>query len=94
MSEETSSVAASLCEARGFGHVFSHAAHRAAATARSLLVMVFLVLTQSAFAIEALEESVDQKYDEPSIFEGGRIDLRRRQVQRIRSRIEQNRKIF
>ena len=61
--EETSSVAASLCEARVFGHVFSHAAHRAAATAFSALINASFFLGGTAFAVEPLEEIIDQKYE-------------------------------
>jgi hypothetical protein len=61
--EGSSSVAASLCEARGFGHVLSHAAHRAAATARFVLATFFLFLLQPAFAVEPLEEIIEQKYE-------------------------------
>jgi hypothetical protein len=58
-----SSVAASLCEARERGRVFSHAAHRAAATALFLSLAAFLFLRQSALGVEPLEEIVEKKYD-------------------------------
>ncbi|MEY2575658.1 MAG: hypothetical protein QOF80_1145 [Verrucomicrobiota bacterium] len=60
--EEGSSVAASLCEARGFGSIFSHA-HWAVATARFVLATVFLLLLQPALAVEPLEEVIEQKYE-------------------------------
>src|SRR5437588_6454229 len=58
-----SSVAASLCEA----HVRSSfavtcAAHRAAATARIVLAVAFLLFVQGTFAVEVMEEIVEQKY--------------------------------
>jgi hypothetical protein len=61
--EEGSSVAASLCEARGFGPIFSHAAHRAAATAFCALAIAFFFFARTAFAVEPLEEIIDQKYE-------------------------------
>src|ERR1700731_934814 len=58
-----SSVAASLCEARVFrGVAIICAAHRAAATARIILAATFLFFVSGAFAVEALEEIVEQKY--------------------------------
>jgi hypothetical protein len=61
--EKTSFVATSLREARGFGHVFSHAAHRAAATAFCALVAALFFFGRNAVAVEPLEEIIDQKYN-------------------------------
>jgi hypothetical protein len=60
--EGSSSVAASLCEAWGRGHVLSHAAHRAGATALCALVAMFWFFVHPAFSVEPLEEIVEQKY--------------------------------
>ena len=58
-----SSVAASLCEAHVRNCVaVTRAAHRAAATARIALAAAFLLISQSARAVEVMEEIVEQKY--------------------------------
>jgi hypothetical protein len=62
-SRQPSSVAASLCEAAVSGRVaLTHAVHRAAATARSVLALALLLFMQSARAVEVVEEIVEQKY--------------------------------
>ena len=59
----SSSVAASLCEARDCALVSPrYAAHRAAATGRIVLAAILLFFVSGAFAVEVLEEIIDQKY--------------------------------